>query len=463
MTTEVNKELTDILQNIFKVEKYSDVFQLYSHSEKLNEQKIIPVVMIKMISKFLDHYIANNTYHLIIKTIRKNNDIESKFNLSKYQLTRILLEVIFNKTMTRELDYLFEQLKIYGNYVLDVSSSYDEIIDYIIECKKKTSKHIQESIDIMEKKLLKLKHEHSLFKSLILEESIRNLETKIVTNQARINNREKEVIENEIYSYCSFIIKRISIKNQDILKTKIIDYLKTLTSSDSVMKKLEDFEKVNQDNVYGKKFENIIYSKIKQVLHEHGYEVLFNSEFEFDFEYSGIKLEYDFIIGKIIDKTFVIKGVFDAKICKVLIKNDIHKLVKGVEYLMSNKLKLRGVFKKQYQDLFNDIIAIKNEKIITGYFCQAFYDDKKELSKTLSSYIVNNGYNLFSLINGDTILIDAFYTKIEESLNTDYYNLKQIFEKNDIIIYSLNDIINSDSEDDEIKNSEPFEKKHRLE
>jgi hypothetical protein len=158
MTTDIT-ELSSIFQTIFKPERYSESFKIYSHTEELNEQKIIPIVMIKIISKFIDHFISNSTYHIIVKNIRKNNNIECKFNLSKYQITRIFLEVIFNKTNTRDLDYLFEQLKIYGNYVLDVSSSYHEIIDYIHQCNIKTNQHIQTLIDEMNQRLEKTKNE----------------------------------------------------------------------------------------------------------------------------------------------------------------------------------------------------------------------------------------------------------------------------------------------------------------
>jgi hypothetical protein len=474
MTVEVNIELTKILENIFKSEKYSECFYPYLHSEELNEQKILPVVMIKMISKFLDHFISNGTYHIIIKTIRKNNNIESKFNLSKYQLTRIFLEVIFAKEKTADLDYLFEQLKIYGNYVLDVSSSYQEIIDYVYQSNEKTNQHIRGLIEELNKKLEKNKDDYSKYKSSVFLDSIKNLETKIANHESRIVSREKEVIEKEIYDYCLSLCKRISMKNQEILKNKVLDYLSTLQSDNendiSQMKKIDDFEKVNQDNVFGKRFENIIHARIKPLLKEHGFEVLFNIEFEFDFSYSGIKLEYDFIIGKIINNNFVIYGVFDAKICKGLVRNDIHKLVKGIEYLSNNKLKLRSVFKKQYQHMFNDIISIEDDKILTGYFCQSYYNHKKELSKTISSYMVNNGYSLFALIRGDTITMEPFRYELEETINQDYNELNGIFEKNNIIIYSIDNIHKLDLEcemkdelKDELKSYMPSEKKNRLE
>ncbi len=456
-------ELASILQTIFKAEKFSECFSHYSHSEELNEQRLLPVVMIKMISKFIDHFINNNTYHFLIKTIRKNNNIESKFNLSKYQLTRIFLEVIFEKTKTQELDYLFEQLKIYGNYVLDVSSSYQEIIDYIFQAKEKSNQHIQDLIDEMNKKLEKNKADYALFKSNAFLESIKTLETKISNHHARITTRDKDIIEKEVYEHCSDLCKRISFKNKEILKNKILDYLVTINSLDTQMKNIDDYEKTNQDNVFGKKFENILYSILVPLLKEHGFEVLFNMEFEFDFSYSGIKLEYDFIIGKIINNNFVIYGVFDAKICKGLITNDTHKLIKGVEYLSKNKLKLRAVFKRQYHHKFTNIIAIENDKILTGYFCQAFYNQKKELSKAISSYMVNNGYQLFALIHGDTILLEPFRHELEKTINEEYYKWKETFEKNNIMIYSIDNIKKSEESEDELKDCMPLEKKTRLE
>lgn len=470
-------ELASILQNIFKSETYSECFYPFSHSKELNKQKLLPVVMIKMISKFLDHFISNNSYNVIIKTIRKSNNIESKFNLSKYQLTRIFLEVIFEKTKTVELDYLFEQLKIYGNYVLDVSSSYQEIIDYVYQSNQKSNQFTKDLLVEMNTRLEKHKRNYAIYPNSRVLESIKSLEMKIETNRARIVSREKDIMEKEIYEQCETLSKRISVKNKEILKTKVLDYLSTLQSDNdtSQMKNIDDFEKVNQDNVFGKRFENIIHARITSLLKEHGFEVLFNIEFEFDFSYSGIKLEYDFIIGKIINNNFVIYGVFDAKICKGLVKNDIHKLVKGIEYLTSNTLKLRAIFKKQYQHLFNDIISIEGDKILAGYFCQSFYNYEKDLSKTISNYMVNNGYALFALIHGDTILMEPFLYELEETINHDYYILKDVFEKNNIIIYSIEEIeeidkLESNSKDelndelkDELNDYMPSEKKNRME
>ena len=462
-------ELASILKNIFTVEKFSECFSPYSHSEELNEQKIIPVVMIKMISKFLDHFINQNTYHLIVKTIRKNHNIEAKFNLSKYQLTRIFLEVIFEKTKTLELDYLFEQLKIYGNYVLDVSSSYQEIIENVIQCHQKSNQHIQNVIDDLTKKLEKIKRDYAVYPSKVYQESIINLESRIDSNKARLSVCEKETVEREIYEQCQQICKRISIKNKDILKEKIMNYLSSLESS--VMKNIDDFEKINQENVFGKKFETIIYSRITPLLKEHGYEVLFNSEFEFDSTHSGVKLEYDFIIGKIINNIFIIYGVFDAKIGKCLIKNDAHKLVKGVDFLTTKKISLRYVFKRQYQHLFRDIIAIKDEKILTGYFCQSFYNEQKEMSKQISAYMVVNGYQLFTLINGNTILLEPFRYELEDTINSEYYKMNEFFTNKNIIIYSIEkeeyadvkEDVKEDVKDGDVEDEEPSTKKRNVE
>ena len=93
-----------------------------------------------------------------------------------------------------------------------------------------------------------------------------------------------------------------------------------------------------------------------------------------------------------------------------------------------------------------------------------------ELSKTISSYMVNNGYSLFALIHGDTITMEPFRYELEETINQDYNELNGIFEKNNIIIYSIDNIHKLDLEDelkdemkDEMKDYMPSEKKNRLE
>ena len=84
-------------------------------------------------------------------------------------------------------------------------------------------------------------------------------------------------------------------------------------------------------------------------------------EFEYITKLSGAKLEYDYIIGKIINKNFIILGVFDAKISIALIQNDISKFSNGIQMLMENKLSLRYVFKKKYNNLFNQISSFKDD------------------------------------------------------------------------------------------------------
>jgi hypothetical protein len=61
------------------------------------------------------------------------------------------------------------------------------------------------------------------------------------------------------------------------------------------------------------------------------FDIINNTEFVFDYETSGVKLEYDYMIGKVKDNKFIIYGVFDAKISKGLIKQDIDKFGQSIK------------------------------------------------------------------------------------------------------------------------------------
>ena len=139
-------------------------------------------------------------------------------------------------------------------------------------------------------------------------------------------------------------------------------------------------------------YENTIFENLKGILNQHGFEIIKNVEMTFEMEFSGIKLEYDFMIGKIVDQTFIVYAVLDAKISKALIRKDIDKFVMSIEYLKQNKLTLR----KRYH--FNQIIHVPDDKMIMGYFYQTGINTKKEISKAISTYLINNGNKTLELL-----------------------------------------------------------------
>ena len=132
---EIKNELEVLLDKLFNsssLKHYQDFdFNNYLGYQNLDnilsDTKILPNVFIKMLSRYLDIFIGDK-YNKIINKFKNKYNIRVKFIYNKYQITRMILEVIFNRENTEELDNLFEQLKIYGNYVFNNQVKYNEIV-----------------------------------------------------------------------------------------------------------------------------------------------------------------------------------------------------------------------------------------------------------------------------------------------------------------------------------------------
>jgi hypothetical protein len=135
-------------------------------------------------------------------------------------------------------------------------------------------------------------------------------------------------------------------------------------------------------------YETNIYNYLKPILNNIGFEIINNVEFDLLNGRTGVKLEYDFLIGKIIDNTFILYGVFDAKLSKALIINDIDKFSHSIELVYKNLLYMTLKSKRQYYKLFNKIRAVENNKIMMGYFCQTDINHEKETSKAISKFLI---------------------------------------------------------------------------
>ena len=157
---------------------------------------------------------------------------------------------------------------------------------------------------------------------------------------------------------------------------------------------------------------------MKVILNQNGFEILKNVVLETEFHKSGVKLEYDFIIGKIINNTFIIYSVFEAKISKSLITKDIDKFTKGIQFLVKNQLLITDKTKKELIELgysFNKFLYNPEicQDITFGYLYKNEMNYQKELFKTFSKYIVANTDNVFQYIECSKIdysyFIQDFY------------------------------------------------------
>lgn len=398
---------------------------------------LLPITFIKIMSRYIEHYIPNFLQHKMIKNIRFKYKIKVKFTLSNFQTTRLFLEVIFKRNFTKELDQLFDQLKLFGNFIINMNTSYNEIIENICECNKKSNEMIEENIKISENKIKKYKE----ISEVVYKNTINELNTKIANENSNIIYYDIDQINKLVYSMIENCVNnKINLNAQNLIKNKVIGYINSISDNNIYFKNIEKYEH-NNGNSYGTEYENNVFNFLKPILNENGFEILQNIEFEHLDKISGAKLEYDYIIGKIINKKFIILGVFDAKISIALIQSDISKFGKGVQLLMEDKLELRYVFKKKYSYLFNQISSFKDEnnkpKIMMGYFCRNYINKDKEISKTIGSYIVSKSYTLFNDINGFKINFKEIKEEMKKDLNKDFQSIINICNKYDTKIYSL--------------------------
>jgi len=417
--------------------------QLYGHSNNYHDfhyqfdnnsnYLILPVPFIKMFSKYIDSCLNNYIYGKIIKNIRFHYKIKVKFNLSKYQISRLYLEVIFNRKKTAELDTLFSQLKLYGNFLIEMNITYDEIINNIYQCQQNTNFHSQNSIDKLNEKLEKLKH-HDLDVNL---EEVRGIESRIHELRSNMRHCSIDYIDNHVYDMVKQMLdNKLNYNIKQNIIGKVSNYLETMNQTSSCSyKMLEDYESNNGESL-GKTYENSIYEILKPMLNNYGYEIIQNVEFTFRYDLSGVKLEYDFIVGKIMNNTFVIHGVFDAKISKVLIKKDIDKFIQSIDSLKQNKLQLRYIQNKEYFTKFSKISPPENNDIIFGYFCKPHINQEKEISKVISSYLIQHSKHTFDLIESSYInFSESMLTEIEHIVMNENKDLITILESNNTRIY----------------------------
>ncbi len=424
-------ELSPIIQSIFGSPDDYSTFKLKIANEDNEIYKLRPVGFIKMTSKYIDQFIADFVYGKIIKALRYRYKITVKFNLSKYQTSRIFLEIIFKHQFTKELDLLFEQLKLYGNFIIKVNSGFDEIINYIHECNVKSNKLIQDQIDILTEKM-------SHLNSFTNPEIIENYQDRIKNYKSKIRIAEVKEIEQVVVSMFTTQLKNISIPKQEIIKTKVKEYIEHTFINPELMKSLADYENSSCGDALGKKFENYVLDTIKPILCEKGFDIITNTEFVFDSDISGVKLEYDYMIGKIKDSKFIIYGVFDAKISKGLIKQDIEKFSHSIKRLIDNKMEMRKDSKRVNYGNFDTIEVVNQDEIMMGYFCMSEFNREKEASKYISTYLINHAKQTYEMIEGSTVkFTDGLIDLIEKAMNVDYDKLVTILGKYNSKIFTI--------------------------
>ena len=223
-------------------------------------------------------------------------------------------------------------MKLYGNFIIKINSSFDEIINFICECNVKSNKLIQDQIDILNDKISKLNE-------LTNPEVIQNYQDRISNYKSKMRIADIKDVEQHIIRTFTFYLNNIPVTNQELIKQKVSNYIEQTFINPNLLKSLSDYE-TNSGDALGKKFENYVLNTIRPILTENDFDIISNTEFVFDYETSGVKLEYDYMIGKIKENKFIIYGVFDAKISKGLIKQDIDKFGQSIKRLINNKMEM---------------------------------------------------------------------------------------------------------------------------
>lgn len=402
---------------IIKVAPRDETFQDFDMNfniDKIDEYLILPTTFIKMLSRFLDCFISGYCFEKSVKKLKINLQIYAKMSLFKYHTTRILLEIIFKRQKTEQLDFIFNQLKLYGSHLIQINSSYQEIIEYLKQMNEKSNAQTKEEIEILLKK-----------KERTFDDEIRyDLSHRITIKRAQIQSFTLEQIDKEVYKVFSDIIQQISIVNRQLIISKINEYLGTIETPLNPFKVIDDYTE-NDGTSLGTQFEDEIYEKIKPLIEENGFQIIKNVILETEFQKSGIKLEYDLIIGKIINHTFIIYAVFEAKISKSLITKDIDKFMKGIQFILKNELLISDKTKKELKELgysfhkflYNPEVC---QEITFGYLYKNEMNYQKELFKAFSKYIVANTDNVFQYIEGSKIDYSCFIQDFYQSNQKEY-------------------------------------------
>ena len=173
------------LKSVPGEETFKD-FDMNFDIDKIDEYLILPTTFIKMLSRFFDCFISGYCFEKTMKKLKSNLKIYVKMSLTKYHTTRILLEIIFKRQNTEQLDFIFNQLKLYGSHLIQIDTSYQEIIRYHKDMNEKSNAQTKEEIEILLKK-----------KEKTFDDDIRyDLSHRITIKRAQIKSFTLEEIDN---------------------------------------------------------------------------------------------------------------------------------------------------------------------------------------------------------------------------------------------------------------------------
>ncbi len=431
--------------NLFGKYETEITYNFEINNDILKKYVILPSTFVKMLAFYIEKHIGFYSFNKIIKFVRDHYDIKTKFTFTKYQMSRLILEVLFERQKTSELDLLFEQLKIFGNYIFENNTLYSEVIDNVNNSIKKDNFHTEEIIKELNKKIkfekIKLQtaiiNNHTYLQTMH-ENEIEKLNVKIKKHTLSLKTHSYEEIDTLIYDKVKNFCYRISDQYKQIIIKKVLEYLNDIKQYDTVFRPLTDFNKSNGSSL-GKTYETHIYNYLKPILNNIGFEIINNVEFDLLNGRTGVKLEYDFLIGKIVDSTFILYGVFDAKLSKALIINDIDKFSHSIELIYKNLLYMTLKSKRQYYKLFNKIKAVENNKIMMGYFCQTNINQEKETSKAISKFLIKKSIELFETINGAFINLESVSDQLIDNIDLNNNKIINIFSVNKPYIYTVID------------------------
>ena len=457
---EIKNELEVLLDKLFNsssLKHYQDFdFNNYLGYQNLDnilsDTKILPNVFIKMLSRYLDIFIGDK-YNKIINKFKNKYNIRVKFIYNKYQITRMILEVIFNRENTEELDNLFEQLKIYGNYVFNNQVKYNEIVKMGYDAVVKSIEFNKIELGDMKKKQIKLERDKIRYfnftspegnliinkKMKIQDEKIKDIETKIAESQTYI--LEYEEFNQAVYDYFKDFEKFITEEARILIKNKVYEYIQ---GYQQYFKNIEEYEQ-NDGISDGKVYEDEVYHNLVKILEDSEFDVFRNIEIQFTKKIIGVKLEYDYLIGKLNKQTkeFRVYGIFDAKLSKILIKEDIPRTIKSINILCSKgyRISLKDECKKKYFNTFNKISFPDIKDILIGYFYKGEINYEKEFNKVISHHIIARPKTFIPILNNIKIDTQTNQTnligEIINKMNLEYYILTNQLKNYNTKIYRI--------------------------
>ena len=273
----------------------------------------------------------------------------------------------------------------------------------------------------------------------IQDEKIKDIETKIAESQTYI--LEYEEFNQAVYDYFKDFEKFITEEARILIKNKVYEYIQ---GYQQYFKNIEEYEQ-NDGISDGKVYEDEVYHNLVKILEDSEFDVFRNIEIQFTKKIIGVKLEYDYLIGKLNKQTkeFRVYGIFDAKLSKILIKEDIPRTIKSINILCSKgyRISLKDECKKKYFNTFNKISFPDIKDILIGYFYKGEINYEKEFNKVISHHIIARPKTFIPILNNIKIDTQTNQTnligEIINKMNLEYYILTNQLKNYNTKIYRI--------------------------